>query len=329
MTYASPIEARFRSLLRWYPAEYRQAREEEIVATLMESSPPGRDRPSAGDVADLALGAVRAHWRVSLRESPVRATAPAAAVASLLLAAQLIATLLVRLSGDWGHARRAGWEFGFLTQSDFVVTYALNLTAALAGLLLVRAVAQRASGQARLFAVTGAILSVVDAGWSTGSQIVAAGVYVPIALLVAGAPEVALPIRTRSAFRLAALTVLPLVVLFGASEAWIFALGWYPQSGSGLAVILAAAPLVALAGAPIATIVFLVRRGARGAVLAGLAVAGVFVPTALRAAPAVVPALLSRTGLLQDSAFAAIAAAIGFVAFARLLKFRADQRTSA
>jgi hypothetical protein len=332
MTYSTPLEARFRSLLRWYPAEYRQAREEEIVSTLMESSPPGRDRPTTGDVADLALGAVRAHWRVSLRESPVRALAPAAGAASLVLAAMLIGTLLVQLSGDWGNVRRAGWDFGLLAQPGRLVLYALNLTAALAGLLLVRAVERRMSGQARLLGLAGGILSVTSAGWATGSQtqvIVAAGAYLPIIVLVAGAPEVALPIRATSALRLAALTALPLVALFGATEAWTFATGRSPEWGSGPAGILAAAPLVALAVAPVATVVFLVRRGARGAVLAGLAVGGVFLPAAVLAAPAVVPSLWSRPGLQQDSALAAVAVAIGFVAAGRLLRIRADQRARA
>jgi hypothetical protein len=50
------LERRTRALLRAYPAQYRRDRGEEIIATLLEASPPGRSFPLARDVWALAKG---------------------------------------------------------------------------------------------------------------------------------------------------------------------------------------------------------------------------------------------------------------------------------
>jgi hypothetical protein len=47
------LEARYRLLLRAYPASYRAAREDEIVGVLMDGAAPGQRRPSVAAAADL------------------------------------------------------------------------------------------------------------------------------------------------------------------------------------------------------------------------------------------------------------------------------------
>jgi hypothetical protein len=69
------LERWYRWLLWAYPAGYRRAHGEEILATLMDSAKPGRRRPARADVADLARGAVRQWFRL-----PVGLSAAVAAV---------------------------------------------------------------------------------------------------------------------------------------------------------------------------------------------------------------------------------------------------------
>jgi hypothetical protein len=83
------LEYSFRRLLNLYPAAYRENREEEMVATLMEASAPGQRRPSFRDKLDLAAGAARAHLKLTLPTVPGNAIRVAALPAALLLAALL------------------------------------------------------------------------------------------------------------------------------------------------------------------------------------------------------------------------------------------------
>lgn len=55
----SPYERRCRSLLRAYPRWYRRQRGDEMLATLLEASQPGRRWPSARDTRALILGGLR------------------------------------------------------------------------------------------------------------------------------------------------------------------------------------------------------------------------------------------------------------------------------
>jgi hypothetical protein len=56
---SAALERRYRWLLRAYPADYRDARGEELVSTLLDAAPPGRSMPSPADVADLVGHGVR------------------------------------------------------------------------------------------------------------------------------------------------------------------------------------------------------------------------------------------------------------------------------
>jgi hypothetical protein len=54
------LERRFRLLLHAYPAAYRRDRAEEILGTLIETTPAGRTRPLARDIRALLAGGLRA-----------------------------------------------------------------------------------------------------------------------------------------------------------------------------------------------------------------------------------------------------------------------------
>lgn len=63
------LERRSRWLLRAYPAWYRRERSEEILATLLESSPPGRTWPTLRDARALTIGGCRVRgwiWVMSM-----------------------------------------------------------------------------------------------------------------------------------------------------------------------------------------------------------------------------------------------------------------------
>ncbi len=65
----TPLERRCRWLLRAYPAWYRRRRGEEMLDTLLEASPPGRNWPSFCDARALVLGGLRVRgwvWSLSL-----------------------------------------------------------------------------------------------------------------------------------------------------------------------------------------------------------------------------------------------------------------------
>jgi hypothetical protein len=76
----SPLERRYRWLLRAYPAQYRSGRADEMLGTLLETAAPGQRRPSAREATALITGGIRAR-------AARNASAPARA--SLRLAAML------------------------------------------------------------------------------------------------------------------------------------------------------------------------------------------------------------------------------------------------
>jgi hypothetical protein len=63
----STLERRCLLLLTAYPAEYRRERGEEIIGTLLETTPPGRGWPLARDVRALVIGGLRARAAANRR----------------------------------------------------------------------------------------------------------------------------------------------------------------------------------------------------------------------------------------------------------------------
>jgi len=53
MTDQANLERAYRRLLAWYPREFRQEHEQEILAVLMASAPDGQRRPGLVESADL------------------------------------------------------------------------------------------------------------------------------------------------------------------------------------------------------------------------------------------------------------------------------------
>jgi hypothetical protein len=102
------LERHCRRLLRAYPATYRRERGEEIIGTLLEATPEGRDWPRPRDMRALAIGGLRA--RAALNRQ--RTTAANARVAVLVgVAAYLCLTtpqplaMVVRYERELGISR--------------------------------------------------------------------------------------------------------------------------------------------------------------------------------------------------------------------------------
>ena len=124
----SDLERRYTRLLRLYPAAYRRARGAEMLAVLMDSTPPNRHRPPWREVGGLIVGALQVRagaqghrtighsWRVALR------------TAALIL--------LIQAAGD------ALWQIMFNPdgQSLSPVRAAVNLTIAAVCVLAIVAV---------------------------------------------------------------------------------------------------------------------------------------------------------------------------------------------
>lgn len=81
------LERRARWLLRAYPADYRADRAEEIIGTLLEATPPGRDWPSSREAASLIAAGLGVRRAANLRQglaASLRQTAVAGAAVYLV-----------------------------------------------------------------------------------------------------------------------------------------------------------------------------------------------------------------------------------------------------
>lgn len=90
------LERRYRRWLRIYPPGYRQAREDEMVAVLMDSAAPGQLHPSSSERWDLLRGALRARRAVAARPATaawIDIVAAAAVVLPVVFAVQALIEL--------------------------------------------------------------------------------------------------------------------------------------------------------------------------------------------------------------------------------------------
>ena len=125
----SPLERRSRLLLRAYPASYRRDRGEEILGTLIEATPRGRQWPLARDVRALVIGGLRA------RAAQNRGRSMAV---NLRLTALLGVAIYLALAA-WGYL--ATTVVNAQPGGTWVLTYRpFSWPALLAGLLMVAAV---------------------------------------------------------------------------------------------------------------------------------------------------------------------------------------------
>jgi len=86
---------RYRRLMLSYPRHYRRYRGEEMLAALLDATPPGRDRPTWREGVGLVVGGLRRRLRVR--------PGPATKLAAVLAAA--ICGVLVAAGGAW-----LGWR---------------------------------------------------------------------------------------------------------------------------------------------------------------------------------------------------------------------------
>jgi hypothetical protein len=106
---AAGLEARYRRLLQWYPADHRAAHRDEMLGVLMAAAEPGRDRPRLRESADLLTGAVRIRLRPGSALSDGNGWRDALAVYSLagpvlLLASGILGWLAGVVWSILGHA---------------------------------------------------------------------------------------------------------------------------------------------------------------------------------------------------------------------------------
>ncbi len=119
------LERRARWLLRAYPAAYRADRGEEIIGTLLEAVPPGRDWPPSRETVALVAAGLRARRAANLRLGLAASLRQVAVVGA--------AVYLVQLPGlgvgavAW-YARR-GHQLSFLFWNYEWLFYVLGLLA--------------------------------------------------------------------------------------------------------------------------------------------------------------------------------------------------------
>ncbi|MFY1615164.1 GlsB/YeaQ/YmgE family stress response membrane protein [Micromonospora sp. WMMD736] len=92
----SPLESRYRRLLRVYPGDYQAERGDEIVGTYLDTVGPGRRWPSLNDAVDLLSAGLRERLR-GYGASGLVAALPLAATAALSTLVAVAAFLLVQV----------------------------------------------------------------------------------------------------------------------------------------------------------------------------------------------------------------------------------------
>ena len=113
---AGRLERRARWLLRAYPAAYRADRGEEIIGTLLEAVPPGRDWPPSREAVALAAAGLRARRAANLRQGLAASLRQVAVAGAAVYLAQLPALGLgaVAWSARRGHLWYQVWDYQWL-----------------------------------------------------------------------------------------------------------------------------------------------------------------------------------------------------------------------
>ena len=87
---SSALERRYRLLLSAYPDAYRDAHEEEILATLMDGAVPGQTEPTAREAIGLVVGGLRTRARLAAEEGRAVLWADGLRLAAVLLLASML-----------------------------------------------------------------------------------------------------------------------------------------------------------------------------------------------------------------------------------------------
>ncbi len=126
------LERGYRRLLVCYPAAWRRAHEQEMIAVLMAAAPAGRCRPALADAANLIAGGVRVRCQPT-RDSGEPSWRDALAVVSVLLPLFVLTTTAVQAAWYFHH-------FAYLPEPAAVLGLVAQLTVplALVGMALLR-----------------------------------------------------------------------------------------------------------------------------------------------------------------------------------------------
>ena len=76
MTDQEHLERAYRRRLAWYPREFRDENEQEILAVLMAGAPDGQRRPGLAESADLIRSGLWMRMRPSVPRSAARCGPP-------------------------------------------------------------------------------------------------------------------------------------------------------------------------------------------------------------------------------------------------------------
>ncbi len=104
----TPLERRSRWLLRAYPAEYRRDRADEMLGTLLETSPAGLAWPRLRDVRALATGGLKARAAQNRHRTTAANLRIAVMVGVALFLSMWVAQYLANVAGEIGPA--PGWS---------------------------------------------------------------------------------------------------------------------------------------------------------------------------------------------------------------------------
>jgi hypothetical protein len=121
---ASGLEARYRRLLQWYPADHRAVHRDEMLDVLMAAAEPGRNRPGPRESADLLMGAALIRLRPGRALSDRNGWRDALAVYSLaspvmLLAATVLSFLAAEVWSALGHPAEITLTLGPVANGAF------------------------------------------------------------------------------------------------------------------------------------------------------------------------------------------------------------------
>ena len=114
MSTAGGLEGRYRRLLRWYPAWYRDQHEEEMLGVLMTAARPGQRRPGVREAADLLWSAMKIRVRTVLRGAANSPWADALTLFGVLLPLLMVVLRVTELCVR-------GAEYGFGSPADILV----------------------------------------------------------------------------------------------------------------------------------------------------------------------------------------------------------------
>ena len=174
----SRLERRARRLLLAYPSGYRADRGEEILGTLLETTPPGRDWPPARDLASVLGGGLRARGDANRRHGPAVSLRQAAILGIALVISCMLSSELDDL-GAGPFQIPIGWKGLVL-----LLPLAAILAAAWSGRRWLATVTALAAGAA----ITYGVYRVLPTGIHLDRPLVtelAADLMVPLLLLAA------------------------------------------------------------------------------------------------------------------------------------------------